>query len=1087
MNARDLKAATLTEALLGIRQVKFDATELHWLQKIRYLLRRASKIRNIELSKQWKAYLAEALLVLCWIGGPTIFAAITLSAVSLLEGNLPPSVAFTALAVFQRLESTLSLVPGLLTDFVNAWVSFGRIEEFLKSPERLDATVDADSISFQNAAVAWPSDKNDLESFVLQDLSFTIPKHKLSIIAGPTGSGKSLLLQAIIGEADIIDGIILRPKKDAASNSKGLMTFGKDWIIPKTTAFVAQTAWIENESLRANILFGLPLSESRYASALQACALVQDVGTMENGDLTEIGARGINLSGGQRLRLSLARALYSRAETLVVDDVFSAVDAHVGRHILENALTGELIKDRTCIVATHHVQLCLPKADFLVVLRNRTLEYAGFPHEQRGASNSRRGSFLDGSRISGEDHKTPSEPGINRLEEPPLTKPRPTQAKMDQVSGYFDAGQDFSIEKEQRQKGRVNFAVYKQYLLSVGSWPFLYWFLVVILLFGFEVALLGRSWWVKIWTDNFKITSDITMSQIHPWAYSRFTIQNYITPSMVIDNVYQENFRYVVGFLGISLLVSVLVVVRVIWVSVGSIRASRRQFDTMTSAVLHAPLRWLDTVPVGRILNRFIADFSVIDSKLATDLASLIHYGLRVGGITVAGAFVSPWLILCVIPLIATCVAYARMYLAGARDVKRLESVKRSPIYEQFEIILLGISTIRAWNVSQTYLDHIFEKIDNHARCTWHMWLFNRWLGIRFAMVGAIFTLAVAAFAVYSPNVSASLAGLALAFSLDFSQNVFWVLRRYADVEMDMNSLERVAEFCNLPAEPTEGEIPPAHWPARGRVDFENLVVGYASDLPPVLCGVSFSCAACTRVGIVGRTGAGKSSLTLAMFRFLDARSGAIRIDGLDISLLSLNELRKRMAIIPQHPVLWLGSIRSNLNPLNEYDEAQLEEVLERVRLSARELSFESVSSSAPSSSLSLPSNNTISNPSNLFSLNTPIAEGGLNISLGQRQLLCLARALLARPKILIMDEATSAVDMETDALIQRSIRTELQDCTLLVIAHRLSTVMDFDQIVVLEEGKVVEMGEPKELMEKGTWFRQMAERSGEQGVVERT
>lgn len=414
-----------------------------------------------------------------------MFAAITLSAVSLLEKDLPPSVAFTALAIFQRLESTLSLVPGLLTDFVNAWISFGRIEEFLKSPERLDATVDADSISFQNAAVTWPSDENNPESFVLQNLSFTIPKHKLSVIAGPTGSGKSLLLQAVIGEADIIDGIILRPKKDAASDSKGLMMFGKNWIIPKTMAFVTQTAWIENESLRGNILFGLPLSESRYASVLQACALVQDVKTMENGDLAEIGARGINLSGGQRLRLSLARALYSRAEILVIDDVFSAVDAHVGRHILENALTGELIKDRTCIVATHHVQLCLPKANFVVVLGNRTVEYAGFPHEEKGISDFHLELFLDSCRNSGEDHTTQSEPGINRLEEPPLTKLDPTQAKMDQFSSHFDREQDSFIEEEQREKGRVKIAVYKQYLLSVGSWPFFYWLFVVVLLVGY--------------------------------------------------------------------------------------------------------------------------------------------------------------------------------------------------------------------------------------------------------------------------------------------------------------------------------------------------------------------------------------------------------------------------------------------------------------------------------------------------------------------------------------------------------------------------------------------------------------------------
>ena len=419
------------------------------------------------------------------------------------------------------------------------------------------------------------------------------------------------------------------------------------------------------------------------------------------------------------------------------------------------------------------------------------------------------------------------------------------------------------------------------------------------------------------------------------------------------------------------------------------------------------------------------------------------------------------------------------MYLRLTNTIP--ESIKRSPVFEQLDSLLSGLPTIRAWNQSHEYINRMYANIDNHARCVWHMWLFNRWLGIRFAMIGAVFTFIVASFAVYSPGVSASLAGLALSFSLEFTQSVFWVLRRYADVEMDMNSLERISEFCAVPAERSDGEIPPAHWPRSGRIEMSDLVVGYAADSPPVLRGVSFACDSGSRVGIVGRTGAGKSSLTLALFRFLEARAGSIFIDGLDVSKLALRELRERVAIIPQHPVLWLGTIRSNLDPFSVYDDTQLENVLERVQLGHHVPSVD-VSSNNSEEANSMESPLTI--PS--CTLSTQVSESGLNLSLGQRQLVCLARALLARPKILIMDEATSAVDMETDAIVQQSIRAELKGCTLIVIAHKLSTVIDLDQIVVLEEGKVVEMGAPKELWEKGSVFSEMVKQSGEKNLFER-
>ncbi|KAL8792069.1 MAG: hypothetical protein Q9195_005324 [Heterodermia aff. obscurata] len=1002
-----------------------------------------------------------------------------------------------------RLEATLSLVPGLVTDFVNAWISFDRLERFLSSPERFDRTIDNDIIAFEGASIDWPSDEESLRQAKLCGLNFTFPKNSLSIIAGPTGAGKSLLLSAIVGEADVLNGTIRRPKPNSAIVGQINGSDSNDWIIPKTMALVAQTPWIENATIRDNILFNLPLVESRYSHVLQACALLQDLRTMDDGDMTEVGAHGVSLSGGQRSRLSLARALYSRAEILVMDDIFSAVDTHVGRHILDHALTSAVAEGRTCILATHNLQLCLPKSNFIVMLSEGAVEYAGSPkdspqssawipaeEENRADSNQslsstptrsplvetdlRRGKNASNASDDSQSESTAlseiSAQGSSSalLEDMKIYKPNRTPRKL--------------VQEEGRETGRVNRSVYKAYVGAASSWPWVYWLVVIGLFIGFEAALIGRNLWVKFWTDqsgnpgtelrpNVLTQGDMSKSGLSGLLTITASPVKQLSP---ITPTHPHNTYYVTGCVVISLIASFLGTLKFFWVYLGSLRASRHLFTSMTQAVLHTPLRWLDMVPTGRILNRFTADFDTVDSTLATGLVLFVYSCLQLAGIVVAGAFVSPWLFALFMPLLIVCGLYARIYLAGARDVKRLQSVMKSPVLDQVDSILSGLATIRAWDQCRSYTERMYSKIDDHARCVWHLWLFNRWLGIRFAAIGAVFTVIIAAFSVYSPVVSASLAGLALNFSLDFTQAVFWVLRRYANVEMDMNSLERIVEYCAVPKEKSGGSCPPAHWPSNGRIDVSDLAVSYATDSPLVLQGVSFTCEPGSRVGFVGRTGAGKSSLTLALFRFLEARAGSIVIDGLDISTLALEKLRKRMAIIPQHPILWLGTIRDNLDPFDEYDDWQLQEVLERVRLSQQTLSPDASSIVGET------------RPGACFRLSTAIAEGGTNISLGQRQLVCLARVLLTRPKILIMDEATSAVDAETDKMVQESIRREFRDSTLLVIAHKLSTVIDFDQIVMLEEGRVIESGVPKNLWEKGGAFAQMVKQGREVDLLEK-
>lgn len=440
--------------------------------------------------------------------------------------------------------------------------------------------------------------------------------------------------------------------------------------------------------------------------------------------------------------------------------------------------------------------------------------------------------------------------------------------------------------------------------------------------------------------------------------------------------------------------------------------------------------------------------------------------------------------------LLLICVWIAAIYLHGAREVKRLESNAKSPIFEQFGSALTGVGTIRAFSKTDTYIERMFAKLDDYSTTYWHLWAFNRWMGLRMALVGSLFSTIVAAIILLIPTVDASLAGFALSFALNYGQTVIWIIRHYANLELQMNAVERITEYSDLKTESQDGADPPAAWPSEGRLEVNDLVVSYAPDLPPVLKGVTFRVERSERIGVVGRTGAGKSSLTLALFRFLEAAEGSIHIDGLDISKIKLHSLRSRLAIIPQDPVLFSGTVRSNLDAFDEHSDSELRDALIRVHLvTESELSTPhnepSGSNEESETTAAAQSENQNINP--FKSLNSPVSEGGLNLSQGQRQLLCLARAIVSRPKIVVLDEATSAVDMATDSLIQRSIREEFGDSTLLVIAHRLSTISDFDKILVMDDGKVAEFGTPKELMQlKNGIFRGMVGESGEKEKLEK-
>jgi ABC-type multidrug transport system fused ATPase/permease subunit len=749
---------------------------------------------------------------------------------------------------------------------------------------------------------------------------------------------------------------------------------------------------------------------------------------LPDGEDTEVGATGINLSGGQRWRLTFARALYSRAGVLVLDDIFSAVDSHVGRHLLNHGILGQLGANRTRILVTHHAGLVDRHAAYIVTLTNDgTTSVVERPSSEIGSAPVlRQDQSRDLESKESDSEVDLGEPGTELLR----AKPKKF------------------VEDEVRAQGRVKWSVYKTYLTASGG--IRYWIMIALMFSLAAASTIGRSYWLRFWTSSYADTRSALNSTSHHMETGTEPQQHQLS--------YYLGFYILISFISVA-----FVGINIVFVLVSSLRAARHLFEIAALNVLQAPLGWLDTQPIGRILNRFVGDFALIDSRLGGDVLWFTNGLFSVVTIVASALFVSLWMSIPVVVLSLICIYIVHLYLDAARDVKRLESSAKSPIFELVGTVLSGLPTIRCFGRVDDYLDRMYGHIDRYAQSTWYILLATQWMKFRLGVLGVAFTFCIAAGVAYFPGIDASLAGFALSFALNFASVAETTISKYTAMELDMNSMERVLEYIQLETESTAGDGAERSWPSRGRIVFRDLEVAYGKDLPPVLKGLSFEVPSHHRIGIVGRTGSGKSSLTLALFRFLQVRRGCIEIDGVDLSTLKLHDVRSRLAIIPQDPVLFSGTLRSNLDPHSEHSDVALLEVLERV---------------SPTQSSSREGSQ--SRRSVFKNLQSTISRGGSNLSQGEKQLICLARAILTRPKILVLDEATSAVDMETDALIQRSIREEFRDSTVLVVAHRLSTVADFDKILVLSDGNIVEYDEPRALAQKKGSFWEMVKESGE-------
>ncbi|BFZ62919.1 hypothetical protein YB2330_004031 [Saitoella coloradoensis] len=1068
MKIRDRRVGIMTEILQGIRQLKFMAWERNWEAKV-------NEVRDEEVRELRRVWFLDVCFNLIWSGSPIL---VTVSAffsyTKLQEQDLTPALAFTTLSVFKELGFALNIIPEAVVEALQAWTSLKRIQRFLHSAEIEDAPVgdkklidDTSSVSdperfwaahepivVKDATITWPSD-NALESvtdatptFSLKDINAEFPRGALSLIFGHTGAGKTLMLLGLLGEADVTDGSVSLPPADSNAFEHGEDPIAPaKWIIPGAKAYVPQTAWLLNDSIRSNILFGLPYDEKRYDAVVNACALTRDLEILEDGDLTEIGAKGLNISGGQKARVSLARAVYSRAEILICDDVLSALDAHVSSHIVNKCLMGPLMRERTRILVTHHVKLCMNGADYIMALSGGRIEHAGYLAELK-----RTGSL---QHILDEEED-------EEIERDAVPRDKADAHEIDgdpeEMTKSVDLGKKPKkfVEEEARERGAVKTQVYSSYFLANGG--VLFWCMIIgafIMAQGLEVA---ESYWLRLWSSSYK---GKTAAMLVKRAMGSMSSQQFAFHTFK-GATEEHSVEYYLGVYVAIAVVSILMgLVRFAITFYGSIQASRVMYRRLLHTVLYAPMRWLDTTPVGRVLNRFSKDFETIDSKVANDNAWLAINTLGTISVTVVCIFVTPTFLIAALLLCMFAVFIGRVYMRASRELKRLDSVSKSPIFELFQATISGTSVIRAYGASQRFLRTSFEKMNILVHVQYNLWLVNRWMSVRFNVLGGFFaTIAAALILININRVDAGLAGFSLSFALDFQTYIFWMVRRITDVELSMNAVERVTEYTNMPTEPQDQRSPPATWPENGAISFRNYEAKYAADLPLVLRGLTFDIKSNEKICLVGRTGSGKSTITLGLFRFLEAAGGDIFIDGVNISKISLYDLRSRLTIIPQDPVLFTGTVRSNLDAFNEYSDAELYDALRRVQL--------------------IGDAGSETEDGNVFEdLSSPISEGGLNLSQGQRQLVALARALLRRSKIVIMDEATASIDFQTDTIIQRTIREELRDSTVIAIAHRLS--VKHDKVMVLDHGKLLEFDTPANLLsDSESSFYDLCKKAGE-------
>ncbi|QRV86003.1 ABC transporter transmembrane region [Ceratobasidium sp. AG-Ba] len=1004
MKKTDARVETISESMNVIRMIKLFAwenkiksqisakreEELRWLRKRQYL-----GLANIQVN-----FILPVVMMIATYGSHTL----------IFGHSLDASTVFSSIGVFQVFRNQLHWLFWQTPRVIQGRVSLNRFNKFLHETELLDAyatkpvamttssSPPASVIGFRNAEFVWTQHASNTMSTARRNFRLTIEKDllfiqgRINMIIGPTGCGKTSLLMALLGEMHFV------PR-------------GPDsWFsLPRGggIAYAAQEAWIQNETIRNNILFGSEYDEERYNAVISQCALERDLSLFEAGDQTEVGEKGLTLSGGQKARVSLARAIYSKAETIILDDVLSALDVHTARWIVDNCFKGGLISGRTMIIVAHNVAMISEVADFVVAFGSSGRIIA-------------QGSVAD------------------TLQSDTKTRDNPEKDDQEKVKSYEDDKEVSTkqangklIVAEEVAEGHVEWSAAKFFLLAFGG-PF-FWILFVVGFLAADVTSLLQTYWLGVWARAYEGNLGRIESVNVPF--------------------------YLAVYTGIGIGFMVIYSSTFAWHISGAVRASRRIHDQLVASVLGATLRWLDSTPLGRITARFTQDISAVDDSLPTELQNFAYMSFQLMSRFGVVIIFAPIFALPGAFVLMAGMTIGQIYMSAQLSVKREMSNARSPLFSHFGAAIAGITTIRAYRAEELFKEEALNRIDRYTRVARSFYNLNRWVCVRMDTLGGAFAAGLAAYMVYGrPSVDASDTGFSLSSAIAFSGNVLWWVVMFNELEVTGNSLERIQAYIQIEQEPAAvpEKQPPAYWPASGRIVVENLTARYASDGPAVLHGLSFEIKNGERVGIVGRTGSGKSSLTLALLRMIPIE-GTVYFEqsGIPTHALNLDALRSNITIIPQQPELLSGTIRQNLDPFDEHDDAVLYSAL---RSAGGE---------------------------EMMNLDSGVSAGGANFSLGQRQMIALARAIVKRSKVLILDEATAAIDHKTDTAIQRSLRTDLGDKTLIIVAHRLQTVCDADKIMVLEAGKMVEFDSPRELLHKErSAFKALVDESGDRDAL---
>ncbi|GFY48387.1 hypothetical protein TNIN_211863 [Trichonephila inaurata madagascariensis] len=1134
----DERIRLMNEIIGGMRVIKMYGWEFPFANLV-------DSIRKKEVSKIRRTSILRGInLAVFFISSKLILLVAFVVFVLGVKGDLTPEKVFVCMSLFNNLRLAMTLFfPYAIAQGAESIISLKRIQKFLLLEEQQETShLDVSNLRpklsqcgiwMQKVVASWNKDGES----TLRNVTLTVKPGELLAVVGPVGCGKTSLLMSILGELPIVSGEV--------------KVRGK-------VAYASQEPWVFGGSVKQNVIFGSNFDENRYKTVLNVCALDKDIELFPYGDQTAVGERGVSLSGGQKARVNLARAMYFDADIFLLDDPLSAVDASVSKHLFEKCINGYL-KDKVRILATHQIQFLKGASQILVLKEGKCLALGTF--DQLTQSGVDLGSMMEdyeqerrqrlcsmnstASNISLSEELTDGTTAIPMYEST-LSLASSVSTGYDDIEGEKINQKAPKGTEEVKTSGAVTLKVYIEYIKS-GAGPFLR----MVLLFSYistQVLFNGSDFWLTAWTNeeqkkyNIKdcwsnaTKASLNESGLYNDTYGLFDREFFFTN---YGNVTEACFRLTNNYLideddatrivntpfNLSVyailvfIVFVLSLLRTTTFFQMCMKASRTLHNKMFRCVLRSPVSFFDSNPVGRVLNRFAKDVGVIDETMPMAALDAVIIFCTLFGIICVVAIVEPLLLLPTFIISLAFIFLRRFYLPTARDVKRYEGITRSPVFSHLSTSLYGLTTIRAFKVQHPF-ELSFDHYQDKHTATWFMFIsVTRWFGIVLDWLCVIYISCVTiTMVVLSEDPSyASKAGLAIASALQLSGSFQWGVRQSAEVESQMTSVERVIEYSNLDPEAAldseKDKKPPKDWPKKGYIIYQNVNLRYAPDEPPVLKNLNFEIYPEEKIGIVGRTGAGKSSMIATLFRMTEPE-GEVKIDGICTKDIGLHDLRRKISIIPQDPVLFTGPIRRNLDPFSEHKDDELWQALEEAYLKEsieempggldsevseggcnfsvgqRQLICLARAILRRNRVLVLDEATANVDPKYAYlkesieempgGLDSEVSEGGSNFSVGQRQLICLARAILRRNRVLVLDEATANVDPNTDSLIQKTIRDRFAHCTVLTIAHRLHTIMDSDRVLVLDAGEVKEFDTPFTLLQnRNSLFSHMVQMTG--------